>query len=95
MKAFARPLLFLLLAVFAACTPAKDEIDAEIKAIDEKITKMEAQLDDFKERIKAADSDRGLRDQLAEDQALLKSRLERLRERLKLKRPTPSPDPAF
>jgi phage shock protein A len=81
-----------ILIGMTACPAPKEDVDEELKAIEDKITQMETKLADFKERIKAADADRGLRDQLSEDEALLKSRLERLRERVKQAEPSP---PAF
>lgn len=83
-------LVALLFVGFGACTKAVEEPDEEIKALDERIGQMETELSVFRERIKTADTDRGLRDQLVEDEALLKSRLERLKERAKEKRPDPT-----
>jgi hypothetical protein len=86
-----RALAIALLLGFTACTTSKDEPDEETRANDEKIQQMETELGVFRERIRNADADRGLRDQLMEDEALLKSRLERARERSKQLRQTPSP----
>ncbi len=87
MKRAIKILAIAALSGFLACTAKEQEPDEELKALDAKITQMESQLNDFRERMKTAESDRGLRDQMTEDEALLKSRLERLRERARQKRP--------
>lgn len=74
-----------------ACPAPREEPGEELRAIDEKISKMETDLGEINRKMKIQEGDRGLRDQLREDEALMKSRIERLRERAKSLRPTPGP----
>ncbi len=80
--------LFLALGM-VGCPAPKEEPVEELKELNLKIDQMEAELGTMKERLKGESSDNGTRDQLTEDQALLKSRLERLKERAKNQAPAP------
>ncbi len=73
------PLLALCLffLTVGSCTQKKE--DPELNRLKARLTEMESQYKGFEGKIRSAADDVGLRSQLEEDRALLKSRMERVK----------------
>lgn len=75
--------LFLLTTtLLVACTESAER-DKDIDQLHSKIQTMEKSLDEMEGRLRDAGNDPGLRNSLLGEQALMKSRLERLKQQAK------------